>query len=97
MKTCVCDKCAKEIEINIQEEVIDRDNDGSDITEQFFLCPECGAHYVVFISDQFMRQKIAARKRLKKKPAQYNSALDVALVKAMQNHIKELKAKYGKE
>lgn len=84
-----------EIEINIQEQVIDQDKDGSDIIEQFFLCPECGQRYTVFISDQFMRKKIAARKRLKKKPMQYNPALDAVLVKAMQSHFKELKAKYG--
>ena len=28
VKTCICDKCGKEIEINVQEEVIDRDKDG---------------------------------------------------------------------
>ena len=34
MQTCICDKCNKEIEINVQEEVIDKDKDGKDITEQ---------------------------------------------------------------
>lgn len=42
MKTCICDKCGKEIEIDVQEEVIDRDKDGKEISEQFFVCPECG-------------------------------------------------------
>ena len=37
MKTCICDKCGKEIEMNVQEEVIDQDKDGKDITEQFFV------------------------------------------------------------
>lgn len=97
MKTCVCDKCKKEIGINVQEEVIDHDKDGADITEQFFLCPECGKRYTIFISDQFMKQKIAARKRLKRMPYNYNPALDAALVKEMQKHFKKLKAKYGKE
>ncbi len=41
MKTCICDKCGKEIEIDVQEEVIDRDKDGKEISEQFFVCPEC--------------------------------------------------------
>ncbi len=92
MKTCICDKCGKEIEMNVQEEVIDQDKDGKDITEQFFVCPECGQHYTIFISDQFMQQKIAARKRLKKMPKNYNPAL----VKEMQKHFKKLKTRYGK-
>lgn len=28
MKTCICDKCSTEIEMNVQEEVIDQDKDG---------------------------------------------------------------------
>lgn len=96
MKTCICDKCGKEIEMNVQEEVLDHENDGKDITEQFFVCPECGQHYTIFIEDNFMRQKIAARKRLKKMPKQYNPALDTALVKEMQKHFKKLKTRYGK-
>lgn len=97
MKTCICDKCNKEIEINPQEEVIDQDKDGKDITEQFFVCPECGQRYTIFISDQFMRRKIAARKRLKRMPLNYNPAMDTALVKEMQKHFKKLKTKYGRE
>ncbi len=96
MKTCICDKCGKEIEMNVQEEVIDQDKDGKDITEQFFVCPECGQRYTIFISDQFMQQKIAARKRLKRMPKNYNPALDAALVKEMQKHFKKLKTRYGK-
>lgn len=51
MQTCICDKCNKEIEINVQEEVIDKDKDGKDITEQFFVCPGCSQRYTIFISD----------------------------------------------
>lgn len=97
MKTCICDKCGEEIGFNIQEEVIDQDKDGTDITEQFFVCPECGARYTIFISDSFMQQKIAARKRLKRMPMQYNPALDAGLVKEMQKHFKKLKIRYGRE
>ncbi len=97
MKTCICDKCSTEIEINVQEEVIDQDKDGKDITEQFFVCPECNARYTIFISDRFMRQKIAARKRLKRiNPQNCNPALDAALVREMQKHFKELKERYGR-
>lgn len=93
MKTCICDKCSTEIEMNVQEEVIDQDKDGKNITEQFFVCPECGQRYTIFISDQFMQQKLAARKRLKRMPKNYNPAL----VKEMQKHFKKLKRKYGRE
>lgn len=96
MKTCICDKYGKEIEINVQEEVIDRDKDGMDIIEQFFVCPECGQRYAVFICDQFMRQKIAARKRLKRMPMNYNPKLDTALVKEMQKQFKKLKKRYDR-
>lgn len=97
MKTCICNKCSTEISINIQEVVIDQDEDGKDVIEQFFLCPECGQRYTFFISDSYMRKKIVARKRLKKRPMQYKPALDVALIKEMQKHFKELKARYGRE
>ena len=96
MQTCICDKCNKEIEINVQEEVIDKDKDGKDITEQFFVCPGCSQRYTIFISDQFMQQKIAARKRLKRMQMNYNPARDAALVKEMQKHFKKLKSKYGR-
>jgi hypothetical protein len=97
VKTCICNKCSTEILINIQETIIDQDEDGKDIIEQFFLCPECGQRYTFFISDSFMRKKIVARKRLQKHPMQYNPVLDTALVKEMQKHFKELKVRYGRE
>lgn len=97
MKTCICDKCSNEIEMNIQEEVIDQDKNGEDVMEQFFACPECGQRYTIFISDQFMRQKIAARKRLKRMAENYNPVLDDVLVKEMQKHFEELKDRYGEK
>ncbi len=93
MKICICDKCGNEIRIHIQEKGIDRDTDGKDITEQFFSCPECGAHYTVFIYDAYMRRRIAARKRLTKK--YYNRELSEQLMEEMWEHLKELKARYG--
>lgn len=96
MKTCVCDKCNTEIGFDIREEIIGRDKDGEEIIEQFFICPECGSRYTIFISDQFMRKKIAARKRLKRMPKYYNPQLDTALVKEMQKHFKKLRARYNR-
>lgn len=77
--------------------MIDQDKDGKDITEQFFVCPECDQHYTITIFDQFIRQKIAARKCLKKMSKNCKPAQDAALVKEMQMHIKELKDKYGRK
>ncbi len=94
---CICDNCKKNIEINVQEKVIDQDREGKDITEQFFVCPECGQHYTITIFDQFIRQKIAARKCLKKMSKNCNLGQDAKLVKEMQRHIKELKDKYGRK
>ncbi len=96
MKTCICDKCNTEIGFDIRKEVIDRDKNGEEIIEQFFICQKCGARYTIFISDQFMRKKIAARKRLKRTAEHYNPALDTALVKEMQRHFKKLKKRYNK-
>ncbi len=48
------------------------------------------------ICDQFMRQKIAARKRLKRMPMNYNPKLDTALVKEMQKQFKKLKKRYDR-
>lgn len=89
MKTCICDKCAKEMEISIQQKVIDRDKDGHEVIEQFFVCPNCSAHYVVIILDQLMREKIAARKCFKT-----NSKMYKKLTNEMKRHFKELRAKY---
>lgn len=96
MQTCICDKCSNEIEICVEERVIDKDTNDEDITEQFFICPECGRNYTIFISDSFMRRKIASVKKLKRKPMQ-NPVLVTALQNEMQNHFKKLKVKYNRE
>lgn len=97
MQTCICDKCSQEIEIDLQETTIEKDKDGNDIVEQFFICPMCSKRYTVIILDQFMKQKIAARKRLKRNPQNFNKTLDATLMKQMQNHYKILKNQYGIE
>lgn len=97
MQTCICDKCSQEIEIDLQETTIEKDKYGNDIVEQFFICPMCSKRYTVIILDQFMKQKIAARKRLKRTPKNFNPTLDATLMKQMQNHYKKLKNQYGIE
>lgn len=94
MQTSICNKCGAKISINIQKSVIDQDTDGENIVEQFFLCPKCGERYTILIFDSFMKEKIAARKRLRRSPLQCNRVLDKELEKQMQQHFKGLKAKY---
>lgn len=94
MKTCICNKCGKEIGINVQKEIIDP-NIEDKVVDQFFICPRCGARYTVCICDNYMRKRIAARKFLTK--SKYNRKRDEQLVKEMQEHFKELKVKYNRE
>jgi len=94
MKTCICDNCEYEIAIEVREEMIDRDEHGEKIYEQFFLCPNCLTRYSVFISDAFMRRKIWERKRIRRNPFTFSVMVDERLKKEMQDHQEELKQKY---
>lgn len=94
MKTCICNKCNTDIQINIQETVIDFAVEDK-VVSQFFICPRCGARYTICIYDNYMRKRIAARKLLTK--SKYNRKRDEQLVKEMQDHFKELKVKYNQE
>lgn len=95
MKTCVCDNCEHEFAIEVREELIDRDENGEKIFEQFFLCPNCLTRYTVFISDPFMRRKIWERKKIRKNPFIFSVMMDERLKKEMREHFEELKQKYG--
>ncbi len=97
MESCVCNQCGARIQINIQEAIIDRDKDGEEVIEQFFICPGCSQRYTVFISDRFMREKAAVRKRMRRKTLNFDPVLDSSIKRAMQRHLKELKAKYNRE
>ena len=57
MKTCICDKCGKEIEMNVQEEVIDQDKDGKDITELLIDCRLVIVPYAHFINTNHYHQQ----------------------------------------
>lgn len=94
VKTCKCDNCNTEIQINIQESVIDN-NVEDKIMEQFFCCPKCGSRYTICIYDNYMRKRIAARKFFNK--SKYVRKTDEKLVREMQEHLKELKVKYNRE
>ncbi len=97
MNTCICNQCGTEIKINVQEEVIDHERNGKDIVEQFFICPECGKRYTIFICDSYMEKRIAGRKRLKKNPMRFDPRKDAILVNEMKKRFKKLKKKYNRE
>lgn len=89
---CVCNKCGCKILISVKEEIIDQGNDGKDVVEQYFVCPDCGQRYTVMISDEYMRALIRARVRNK-----FDRKKTVKVKKDMMRHLKELKCKYGRE
>lgn len=89
---CVCNQCGKEIEIHLNEETIDQDNNGKDVTEQFFVCPGCGKRYTVMILDEYMRVLVRRRKR-----PPFNRKNNEKIKKDMMQHFKRLKEKYNRE
>lgn len=89
---CVCNKCGRKILISVKEEVIDQDNDGKDVVEEYFVCPDCGQRYTVMISDEYMRALIRVRLRNK-----FDRKKTVKVKKDMMRHLKELKRRYGRE
>ncbi len=80
--------------MNIQETVLEDEKENM-VTEQYFVCLRCGARYTICIYDNYMRKRIAMRKRLSK--SRYNRKRDRQLKEEMEIHFKELKIKYGRE
>lgn len=67
MSMIICDKCrfhwlAKDTTI---EELILNEKEGTKM--RYFQCPECGAEYIVDITDRDLRRLVALLKRMKKK------------------------------
>ncbi len=89
---CVCNRCGNKIEIHLNEEIIDQDNNGEAVTEQFFVCLGCGQRYTVMILDEYMRTLIRMRKR-----PPFNRKNNEKIKKDMMQHFKRLKARYGRE
>jgi uncharacterized protein with PIN domain len=89
---CVCNQCGNEIMIHLNEETIDQDNNGKDVVEQFFVCPNCGQRYTVMILDEYMRTLIRMRKR-----PPFNRKNNEKIKKDMMQHFKRLKEKYNRE
>lgn len=62
-----CDKCRFEWDTKdtkIETLVL---NEKDDVRMRYFQCPECGAEYIVDITDRELRGKIAIYKRMQKK------------------------------
>lgn len=91
MKTCICDKCKAEIQINIQEKMIENKK-GDPITEQFFICPACGEKYIICIWDNIMRKRMKIRKSLSK--SKYNMNRDKKIKNEMKDHFEKLRKEY---
>lgn len=89
---CVCSRCGQEMEISLNEETIAQDNNGKDVTEQFFVCPACRKRYTVMILDEYMRTLIGMRKR-----PPFNRKNNEKIKKDMMQHFKKLKAIYRRE
>ncbi len=96
-KSCVCNQCGRKMKIKIRQEVIDHEEDGEEVIEQFMACPVCNKRYTIFISDRSIREKMAARESLREKNRSCNPALDITLKTEIQQHLKELKKRYFRE
>ena len=62
-----CDKC--HFEWNNKDTKIETIvlNEKDDVRMRYFQCPECGAEYIVDVTDRELRGKIAVYKRMNKK------------------------------
>lgn len=64
MAEIVCDKCGVIItngKFAIKSRVLTKDENGDDVTEQYFECPVCGSHYVILIQNRHL--KVTTQKR----------------------------------
>lgn len=64
-----CDACGKVIEMNgaTYSRIIAKDEEGCNVAEQFFNCPNCGAHYTIAVIDRKMQKLIQQRQQIRKK------------------------------
>lgn len=67
-KIIICDACGKEIDYKntLSTRTIAKDAEKRDVIEQYFACPNCGAHYTVMVIDSKMKIMIQRRKQLQK-------------------------------
>lgn len=64
----VCDSCGIVIDMEktTKTRVIAKDEDGSDIVEQYFTCQGCGKHYTITVIDREIRKMIQKRQQLRR-------------------------------
>lgn len=69
MATLVCDKCQFEWQATETEfqEIILSEKDG--VIMRYFQCPECGEEYIVAVTDNDLRKKVAMLKKMTRKYA----------------------------
>lgn len=67
MAIIYCEEC--HFEWNAQETEIETIvlNQAEDVRMRFFQCPECGAEYIVDITDKEIRKKISIYNKMRKK------------------------------
>lgn len=68
----ICDECRVEIEqeqLEVWDRVITKDENGNDVVERYFDCPNCGKHYTVTVIDREMKLMIQKRRQIQKKIA----------------------------
>lgn len=66
----ICDECRAQIEqeqLEVRDRVIAKDEDGNDVVERYFDCPNCGRHYTVTVIDRQQKIIIQKRRQVQKK------------------------------
>ena len=51
MRTCICDSCGMEFEIEALDRVQDTLKDGQEVEVLSFTCPKCDERYIVAVRD----------------------------------------------
>lgn len=106
-----CDSCGKVIDMNgaTYSRIIAKDEEGCNVAEQFFDCPNCGAHYTIAVIDGKMQQLIQQRQQIRKKIALFKGMrkqdgvlwrlqkTDNQIKRQQETRMKMLKKKYEKE
>lgn len=106
-----CDDCGKVIEMNgaTYSRIIAKDEEGYNVAEQFFDCPNCGAHYTIAVIDRKMQQLIQQRQQIRKQIALHRriksregtflklQRTDDQIKRQQETRMKMLKTKYEKE
>lgn len=96
MGAIVCEECRAEFEpeeLAIKNRVIVDGETYEKVTETYFLCPVCGAHYTVTVLDRQQRLMVQRRRRLQQS---YKGALKIGKPKRADTY-KEQERKLAKE